>query len=152
MHLWDSIEHPIDQIVGIDDEEGFHSFLFIEFEIFLYRESLILEHLSEKSSLEDSWQEMHMKMFYTPITESLSRTRKIMIIPIEFLSKREDIRKLEDLYLRELMRVHLMRIWNCHDMLIITRVGIYIMEYIPVFPFPDDMSFIFLYLTERAIL
>lgn len=110
-------------------------------EILFYRKTLEFEHFSDKFSLKFSWDEVHMKVFDTPICHGFPCTGEIITSTIEPLHEEVNHSYFYYLIQIELMRKHIMPIRHCHKVLMFSRIRENIADYIPVFPFPEDFIF-----------
>jgi len=148
VHLGDCIKHPIDQIVGIDDEECiFHR---LEVKILLNRKSLELEHFSEKFPFYSTSNIVDMQMLDASTRERLTIHRKVIIISKILLHFFGDNTELLELFPIQLSKKYFVGFWYCHEMLIVARIGKLIVEDRPVFSFPKKKLPLSMKITKRA--
>ncbi len=123
---------------------------------FLYRESLILEHVSDCVSIENSWTEMCMIVLNTSCIrfcrrDSLASKRKIFFAVIKIPYPSVNVLHLWPCSMIKFACMNMMLIGNCHDVLFCTSVGEFILHNHPTLSSPEHCCSIFFWFTKRTI-
>ena len=114
-------------------------FILGKYEIFFYREALEFEHFSDEFPLEFSWDEVDMEVFDASICHGFPCTGEVITGTIESLHEEVNRSYFCDLFLIKLMGEGNMPVWNCHEVLMLSRIGENIADDIPVLPFPENI-------------
>ena len=112
---------------------------------------LMHQHISEILPLKSSGKKMCMKMFDTSVIHGFSGCRKVFPLSKKSFDELVRISHFWSLFWTELVRELYMLKWHKHEVIFLSRVGIDIVDNIPILSFPKNIFFICNSITKRTI-